>query len=125
MLCRSAFFRLAALLIVSAGLPAQDAVWRIDPNHSAAYFSVRHLMISTVRGELSGINGSMHYDPKRPTEARVEAAIDCSTLNSGVAERDAQMRGPDFFDVKKYPTMKFSTTRVQKAGPGNLSPADW
>lgn len=120
MLCRSVFFRLAPLLIVSASLPAQDAVWRIDPNHSAAYFSVRHLMISTVRGEFSGINGSMHYDPKRPTEARVEATIDCSTLNSGVAARDAQMKGPDFFDVKKYPAMKFSTTRVQKAGPGKL-----
>ena len=69
-------------------------------------------MISTVRGEFGGVNGSMHYDLlKRPTEARVEATIDCSTLNSGVAARDAQMKGPDFFDVKKYPTMKFSTTR--------------
>jgi len=120
MVCRSAFLRLVGLLIVSASLPAQDGVWKIDPNHSAAYFSVRHLMISTVRGEFSGINGSLHYDPKRPTEARVEATIDCSTLNSGVAARDAQMKGPDFFDVKKYPIMKFSTTRVQKAGPGKL-----
>jgi polyisoprenoid-binding protein YceI len=120
MLCRSAFFRLVGLLMAAASLPAQEAIWRIDPNHSAAYFSVRHLMISTVRGEFSGINGSMHYDPKRPSEARVEATIDCSTLNSGVAARDAQMKGPDFFDVKKYPTMKFSTTRVQKSGPGRL-----
>jgi polyisoprenoid-binding protein YceI len=116
MLCRLIFFRVVALLIVSASLPAQEVVWRIDPNHSAAHFSVRHLMISTVRGEFSGINGSMHYDPKRPTDARVEATIDCSTLNSGVAARDVQMKGPDFFDVKKYPTMKFSSTRVQKAG---------
>ena len=107
MLSRTAFLRFFALLIVSASLAAQDGVWKIDPNHSAAYFSVRHLMISTVRGEFGGINGTMHYDPKRPTEARVDA-------------RDAQMKGPDFFDVKKYPTMKFSTTRVQEAGPGKL-----
>ena len=120
MLCRSAFSRLVALLIVSASLPAEEAIWRIDPNHSAAYFSVRHLMISTVRGEFSGINGSMRFDPKRPAAARVAATVDCSTLNSGVAARDTQMKGPDFFDVKKYPTMKFSTTRVQKAAPGKL-----
>jgi polyisoprenoid-binding protein YceI len=120
MLSRTAFLRFFALLIVSASLAAQDGVWKIDPNHSAAYFSVRHLMISTVRGEFGGINGTMHYDPKRPTEARVDATIDCTTLNSGVAARDAQMKGPDFFDVKKYPTMKFSTTRVQEAGPGKL-----
>jgi polyisoprenoid-binding protein YceI len=120
MSCRSAFLRLVALLIVSASLPAQEAVWRIDPNHSAAYFSVRHLMISTVRGEFGGVNGSMRYDPKRPTEGRVDATIDCTTLNSGVAARDTQMKGPDFFDVKKYPTMKFSTTRVQISGPGKL-----
>jgi polyisoprenoid-binding protein YceI len=120
MLSRSACFRLVALLTVSVSLQAAEAVWRIDPNHSAAYFSVRHLMISTVRGEFSGINGSMRYDPNRPTEARVEATIDCSTLNSGVAARDTQMKGPDFFDVKKFPTMKFSTTRVQMAAPGKL-----
>lgn len=106
--------------LVAASLPAQEGAWKIDPNHSAAYFSVKHLMISTVRGEFGGINGTMHYDPKRPTEARVEATIDCSTLNSGVAARDAQMKGPDFFDIKKYPTMKFVTTSVQEAGAGKL-----
>src|ERR1022692_5050689 len=120
MLCRSAFSRLVAFLIVSTSLPAEEAIWRTAPNHSPAYFSARHLMISPFRGKFSGINGSMRFDPKRPAEARVEATVDCSTLNSGVAARDTQMKGPDFFDVKKYPTMKFSTTRVQKAGPGRL-----
>src|SRR5438046_6045611 len=89
----------AVCLICPASLPAQDAAWRIDPNHSAAYFSVRHLMISRVRGEFSGVNGVVRYDPKRPAAASVEATIDCSTLNTGVAKRDAQMKGPDFFDV--------------------------
>jgi polyisoprenoid-binding protein YceI len=120
MLSRFPFFRLVALLVLSASLYAEDAIWKIDPNHSAAYFSVRHMMISTVRGAFGGVNGTMHYDPKRPTESGVEATIDCATLNSGVAARDAQMKGPDFFDVKKYPTMKFTTTKVQKAGPGKL-----
>lgn len=94
--------------------------WRIDPNHSAAYFSVRHLMISTVRGQFNGVNGIVHYDPKRAAEASVEATIDCRTLNTGVAKRDEQMRGPDFFDVKKYPLMKFKSKLVQVAGPEGL-----
>ncbi len=105
---------------VSGTLPAQEATWRIDPNHSAAFFSVRHLMISTVRGQFNGMNGVVHYDPKRPTEASVEATIDCRTLNTGVAKRDEQMKGPDFFDVKKYPNMVFYSKQVQSAGPENL-----
>ena len=120
MMHRAPSFALAVSLIFSARMPAQEASWRIDPNHSAAYFSVRHLMISTVRGSFSGINGSVLYDPKHPASAKLEATIDCSTLNSGVAARDKQMKGPDFFDVAKYPAMKFSAKRVQTGGPRKL-----
>jgi polyisoprenoid-binding protein YceI len=77
-------------------------------------------MISTVRGQFNGINGAVRYDPKRPSEASVQATIDCRTLNTGVAKRDEQMRGPDFFDVKKYPNMVFSSKSVQSAGPEKL-----
>lgn len=111
---------LAAALILSPGLPAQEGSWRIDPLHSAAFFGVRHLMISTVRGEFHGVNGAVHYDPKHPADATVEATIDCRTLTTGVAKRDEQMKGPDFFDTKLYPMMKFRSTHVQKAGPGKL-----
>jgi len=107
---------------VPAPQPAHDT-WQIDPNHSAAYFSVRHLMISTVRGQFGGIHGVVHYDPNRVAAAAVEATIDCKTLNTGVAKRDDQMRGADFFDVKRFPTMKFKSKRVQKAGPDRLSVA--
>ena len=113
-------FYLAVLLLCGVPLAAQDAEWKIDSFHSAAYFSVRHLMISTVRGEFSGIKGTAHYDPKRPTAAAVDATIDCATLNTGVAKRDEQMRGPDFFEVKRYPTMRFVSKRVDPAGPGKL-----
>jgi len=117
---RLPIFAFAACLLFPARLSAQDAAWRIDPNHSAAYFSVRHLMISKVRGEFGGVNGTVRYDPKHPMAASVEATIDCSTLNTGVAKRDSQMKGPDFFDIARYPTMKFSSRRVQTAGPGKL-----
>lgn len=110
---------LAALLVAPAAAAAPTS-WRIDPLHSAAHFSVRHMMISTVRGDFSGINGAVVYDAADPSKSSVQATIDCSTLNTGVAKRDAQMKGPDFFDVKKYPTMKFQSTRVEPAGPGKL-----
>ena len=77
-------------------------------------------MISTVRGQFNGVNGTVRYDPKKPTSATVDATIDCRTLNTGVAKRDEQMKGPDFFDTKLYPNMKFHSTRVDPAGPGKL-----
>src|SRR5207237_1483810 len=120
MMNRAPSIALAVSLIFSARMPAQEASWRIDPNHSAAYFSVRHLMISTVRGSFSGINGTLYYDAKDPASARLEATIDCSTLNSGVGARDKQMKGPDFFDIEQYPVMKLRATRVQTAGPQKL-----
>lgn len=107
-------------VIFSLHLSAQDASWRIDPNHSGAHFSVRHMMISTVRGEMTGITGSVNYDPKDLAHASVDATIDCSTVNTGVAKRDAQMKTADFFDVAHYPVMKFKSKRVDKAGEGKL-----
>ncbi len=107
-------------LIFSLPLSAQGANWRIDPLHSGAHFSVRHMMISTVRGEMTGITGSVNYDPKNIASTSVEATIDCATVNTGVAKRDAQMKTADFFDVARYPVMKFKSKRVEKAGEGKL-----
>ncbi|HEY2016857.1 MAG TPA: YceI family protein [Bryobacteraceae bacterium] len=120
MLNRSLLFPFVTLLTFSIPLPAQDTSWRIDPLHSAAFFSVRHLMISTVRGQFSGVNGTVRWDPKHPSDAGVEAAIDCRTLNTGTPKRDEQMKGPDFFDTRLYPLMKFKSKRVQTAGEGKL-----
>jgi polyisoprenoid-binding protein YceI len=94
--------------------------WRIDSNHSAANFSIRHLMISTVRGQFTGVNGIVHYDPNRPAESTVEATIACATVTTGVAKRDEQLKGPDFFDVAKYPNLKFASRRVEVTAPGKL-----
>jgi polyisoprenoid-binding protein YceI len=111
------------LLVAFSALPsllAQQATWRIDSNHSAAYFSIRHLMISTVRGQFGGVAGTVRLDPARPAESSVDATIDCKTVNTGVAKRDEQMKGPDFFDVAKYPVMKFVSRRVEVPSPGKL-----
>jgi polyisoprenoid-binding protein YceI len=99
---------------------AQEATWRVDPSHSGAHFSVRHMMISTVRGEFTGLAGSVKYDPQDPTRATADVTIDCSTVNTGVAKRDAQLKTADFFDVDHYPVMKFKSTHIEKAGEGKL-----
>jgi polyisoprenoid-binding protein YceI len=94
--------------------------WRIDPLHSQANFTVKHMMISTVRGTFGGVRGTIIYDPKNPGASSVEATIDCSTLNTGEPKRDNDLRGEEFFDVKKYPVMTFKSKSVKVAGPGDL-----
>src|SRR5579862_10065418 len=102
-----------ALLIAGGLLPlsvhAQAVNWRIDPLHSSAQFSVRHMMISTVRGQFGGVKGNVVYDSKNPAASSVEATIDCSTVNTGEAKRDADLKGAQFFDVAHYPVMKFKS----------------
>ncbi len=107
-------------LALCAAAFAQPGAWRIDPLHSGAHFSVRHMMISTVRGEFGGVNGSVVWDAANPARTTIEATIDCTTINTGTPKRDEELKGPEFFDVKKYPTMKFKSTRVEPAGEGKL-----
>lgn len=94
--------------------------WRIDPLHSSAQFSVKHMMISTVRGQFGGVRGTIVYDPKNPAAAAVDATIDCATVNTGEPKRDADLKTSEFFDVKKYPVMTFHSKRVEVAGAGKL-----
>ena len=107
-------------LLSAFALHAQAVSWHIDPQHSSAQFSVKHMMISTVRGQFGGVRGAVVYDPKNPTSATVEATIDCSTVFTGEPKRDAQLKTAEFFDVKNYPVMKFQSKRVELAGAGKL-----
>jgi polyisoprenoid-binding protein YceI len=109
-----------APLFAAAGLVAQTTSWRIDPLHSSAQFSVRHMMISTVRGHFGGVKGNVSLDPRNPAADTVEATIDCSTINTGEPKRDSDLKGEEFFDVKKYPVMKFHSTKAEPAGLGRL-----
>jgi polyisoprenoid-binding protein YceI len=111
---------LLTLLIAARCLSAQAVNWRIDTLHSSAQFSVKHMMISTVRGQFGGVKGTIVYDPKNPTAATVEATIDCSTVNTCEPKRDADLKTAEFFDVKKYPVMTFKSKRVEVAGAGKL-----
>lgn len=117
-------FRLSVLLLlIVAGAPAiraQTTAWRIDPLHSSAQFSVRHMMISTVRGQFGGVKGEVVNDAAHPEKSSVDATIDCTTVNTGETKRDADLKTAQFFDVKQYPTMKFKSTGVEVAGAGKL-----
>ena len=107
------------MFLLAAALPARaESVWEIDPAHSSVQFSVRHMMVSNVRGAFTKVAGSVHGDENDPTHATVEATIDTSSIDTREAKRDEHLRSPDFFDVAKYPTITFKSKRIEKAGEG-------
>lgn len=108
---------MAALCLPAA---AQVVNWKIDPAHSAANFSVRHMMVSTVRGSFGRVNGTVQFDPKDLTKTVVDATIDVNTIDTREPKRDAHLKSPDFFDVEKFPTMTFKSKSVKPVAPGKL-----
>jgi polyisoprenoid-binding protein YceI len=97
--------------------------WNLDPVHSVAEFKVRHMMISNVKGQFTGLTGVLAYDESDPVNSRVEATIDASTINTRDAQRDAHLKSADFFDVERFPTLSFRSTRVTRTGEETLAVA--
>ena len=94
--------------------------WRIDGNHSAANFSVRHLMVSTVRGQLGRVSGTLEYDGKDVRSIKADVSIDVNGINTQNEGRDKHLRSPDFFDVPNHPNITFVSKRVEPAGDGKF-----
>jgi polyisoprenoid-binding protein YceI len=116
---RVAGFAAAIVLALGASVvQAQKADFKIDPAHSEADFAIKHMAISTVHGTFRGVSGVISFDPADLTKSGVEAKIDVATVATGVANRDAHLKTPDFFDVAKFPTMTFKSTKVAKGGDG-------
>jgi len=92
-----------------------EATYEIDSAHSGAHFSVRHLMISNVKGEFSKVTGTVVYDPNNVSATRIDATIDATTINTRDNQRDAHLKTADFFDTEKYPTLTFKSTHVSKS----------
>src|SRR5262249_9867789 len=102
-------------------MPAAAAdAWKVDPAHTAAQFAVKHLMISTVRGEFKGVNGTVNWDTQDITKSTVDITIDTNTVSTGEEKRDGHLKSADFFDVAKFPTMAFKSKKVEQAGTGKL-----
>ena len=108
----------AFALAFLAGLPvlAQTSNWNIDPNHSTAQFTVRHMAISNVTGNFTKVTGTVVLNEKDITQSQVSATIDASSVDTRVAPRDADLRSPNFFDIQKYPTIEFKSKRVANNG---------
>jgi polyisoprenoid-binding protein YceI len=95
--------------------------WNIDPAHATAEFKVKHMMISNVKGHFGKISGKLLLDEEKVTNSRVEAVIDATSLETRELQRDAHLKSADFFDVEKFPTLGFQSTRIRVVEDGELS----
>jgi polyisoprenoid-binding protein YceI len=94
--------------------------WNIDSTHTGIHFSVRHMVVAKVRGTFKAFSGTVQLDPRSPAGASVTARIEAASIDTGVEQRDAHLKSPDFFDVAKFPALTFRSTKVEPAGGNNL-----
>ena len=95
-----------------------QVVYQIDSAHSVAQFSVRHLMVSNVRGDFTKLSGSLAYDASNPANSSLEARVEVASINTRDEQRDAHLKSPDFFDAEKFPELTFRSKQVTKDGDG-------
>lgn len=113
---------LALLALVTFALPVLAQDFNIDPKHSSANFSVKHLLVSTVHGRFGGgVTGTIHLDPNDITKSSVTAVIKTDTISTDNATRDKDLRSERFFDVGKYPEIKFASNKIEKRGDGYVA----
>src|SRR5882724_8725201 len=117
---RTTILQLIFLAVMASFCAAQTETWKIDPAHSATQFSVRHMGISTVRGQFQKVTGTVQYDAKDVSKTSLEATIDTTSIDTRVEMRDNDLRGPNFFDVQKYPALTFKSKKAESAGEGKL-----
>jgi polyisoprenoid-binding protein YceI len=103
--------------------PPQTATttWNIDPIHSVAEFKVKHMMISNVKGQFTGIKGVLALDEADLANSHAEASLDAASINTRDAQRDAHLKSADFFDVEKFPVLSFQSTRISRVGDRELA----
>ncbi|MEI7704373.1 MAG: YceI family protein [Deltaproteobacteria bacterium] len=115
--------RIAALSLALAPALAfgQAAAWNVDPTHSRVGFSVKHLVISDVKGEFDKLSGKVQLDETDLSKSSVEVTIDATSISTRDEKRDAHLKSADFFDVAKYPTVTFKSTQVVAGKDGALT----
>jgi len=89
-----------------------QTTWELDASHSTVEFSVKHMMISTVKGHFTGVKGTIVTDMADHTKGSVDVTIDAATVDTRDEKRDGHLKSPDFFDVANFPTITFKSTRV-------------
>ncbi|MEO6803231.1 MAG: YceI family protein [Granulicella sp.] len=98
--------------------------YQIDSTHSSVHFSVRHLMVSNVRGEFTKVTGTIQFDPQNPTAGTVSASIDANSISTRDEQRDGHLKSADFLDTEKFPTITFVSKRVEAHGDGGKITGD-
>ena len=98
------------------------STWNIDPVHSVAEFKVKHMMISNVKGQFTGVSGVLNLDETDITKSSIiQATIDAASINTRDAQRDGHLKSADFFDVEKFPALAFKSTHVARTADGELT----
>jgi polyisoprenoid-binding protein YceI len=97
----------------TAATRVATSTWQLDPVHSSIEFSVKHMMMTTVRGRFKKFHGRLDADEAHPQGCCVEVDIDAASIDTGTPDRDAHLRSGDFFDVERYPTITFRSTSVE------------
>jgi len=103
--------------------PAATTTWQIDPAHTAAGFSVKHMMIATVRGQFKGVTGTVNWDDQDISNSIVDVTIDANTVDTGEPKRDADLKSANFFDVAQYPTITFKSTKIERISAAKMKVA--
>jgi len=104
---------------MSSAVTAENkTTWNIDSAHSGVHFSVKHLVVATVRGQFDKVSGSVVIDPLDPAGSSVHALIDAASIDTREPQRDAHLRSPDFLDVDRFPTIEFRSTAVARTEDG-------
>jgi polyisoprenoid-binding protein YceI len=97
--------------------------WNIDPQHTQIEFSVRHMMISKVRGQFTSFEGALELNADNPAASSATGSVDVASIDTREEQRDAHLRSADFFDVENYPKLTFASTRVEPGGSGKYKVA--
>ncbi len=101
-----------------------QATYEIDPTHSSVHFSVRHMMVSNVRGEFTKVSGAIKFDPENPANSSLDATIDAASINTRDAQRDTHLKSADFLDVEKFPTLTFHSKKIAPQRDGGKVTGD-
>jgi polyisoprenoid-binding protein YceI len=109
-----------ALGVLALAAPASAQTWTIDPSHSSANFTVRHMMVSNVNGTFGRMEGTIEYDGRDISSIKARATIDATTISTANEKRDAHLKSADFFDVATHPTITFVSKRAEPAGAGRF-----
>ena len=111
---------IVGILAFAGSAAAQMDTWQNDAAHSGAYFQVRHLLVSNIRGSFHKMTVTVQYDSKNVAKTSIDATIDATSIDTDVVPRDEDLRGPNYFDVAKFPTLTFKSKRVDSAGAGKM-----